>query len=89
MTAIHKREARARLSRRPSGWWRWSLQDSLGCELTHPTITTSGMEKAKGRADEKACAAAREYNAQVKQFAGKPVPESERKPSCERKNYET
>lgn len=88
MTTITKREARPRYAKRPSGWIRWSLQDSMGCELTHPTITTSGMEKAKNKAEDKARQAAREFNAQSRVISSHRASVMEKHPMLERKEME-
>lgn len=54
-----QREARPRYKRRSSGWWDWELQDSMGLTLNHPTLTVSGFERAKNKAEQKAMEAAR------------------------------
>ena len=61
------RTARASTKPRPSGWTDWCIRDSLGIELTHPTIITRGFEKSKGAALRLAGIAAKAYNRDPKQ----------------------
>lgn len=78
-----QRMARGATRSRPSGWCDWWITDNLGCVLKHPTLTVSGMESSKSKAQAMAADAAREFN-RLYEPPAPAVPKSEIKPSCER-----